>query len=130
MRSKVWACLHSLHQPIFEWLQLSQGGDVDDQYRQHDGELEVGINGCCKHLGSSQAQGEVEHHCVPEAQPGPACSSQKQFQEMSSLTLVACVKISYSEGFQLCSGLHSQADTGIVGLVGQEGGRGCESKTR
>ena len=85
MQSRVWACLHALHQPIFEWLQLSQGGDVDEQHRQHDDELKVSVNGCCKHLGSSQAQREVEHHSVPEAQPRPAFNSKNQF-DMSSLT--------------------------------------------
>lgn len=66
------AYLHALQQWVCEGSEVCQCSDADHQDHQHDGQLEVGVEGSGQDLGGCQQQGEVEHHAVPKAELRPA----------------------------------------------------------
>ena len=49
-----------------------KGSQSQDENEQHDGQLEVGVQGNGKHLGSCQQKGDGQHNTVPEPQLWPA----------------------------------------------------------
>ena len=67
--------LHALGEGLFKGLVVCQHSDAHHQHHQHDSQLEVGVQGCCKHLGCCQSQRLQQHYAVPEPEPVPAATS-------------------------------------------------------
>lgn len=63
--------LHALQEVVGEGSEVSQGCEAHHEDHEHDGQLEVGVQGSCKDLGGCQCQGQHQHYAVPEPQLWP-----------------------------------------------------------
>ena len=97
--------VHALQQVINKWPEVCKGCDAKHEDHEHDGQLEVGVQGGCEDLGCCQGQCQDEDHTVPEPQLRPAGRQNLlffSFPFFSFLPFSFSFRQNHSSGLQAC----------------------------